>query len=184
MIRKVKRAGHEPSIHGTKLWKSSFLAIDYLNEHRPEAVGTVLDAGCGWGITGIWCAKKWDSAVTSMDADAAVFPFLNAIAAYNSVSTTPLVQRFEKLTAPQLNRIDLLVAADVCFWDELVKPVGKMIDNAIDNGVKQILIADPERPTFHEMSERAIQRHGGELIEWKTQGSIESRGALLLINNA
>ncbi len=184
VIRRLKRAASEPSIHGTKLWKSSFLAIDYLHKHRPDAVGTVLDAGCGWGITGIWCAKQLGSTVISMDADAAVFPFLDAVAALNGVSTTPLVQRFEALEASQLSHLDLLVASDVCFWDELVTPVGKMIDKAIDSGVKQILITDPERPTFHEMSERAIQRHGGELIEWKIQGQIEARGAILLINNA
>lgn len=184
VIRKVKRAGHEPSIHGTKLWKSSCLAIDFLHKHPPEAAATVLDAGCGWGITGVWCAKQLGAAVVSMDADAAVFPFLAAVAQINGVTTTPLVQRFEKLKAAQLSGIDLLVAADVCFWDELVKPVGKMIDRAIDTGVKQIVIADPERPTFHTMAERAISRHGGELIEWKTKGKIEARGALLVINNA
>ena len=35
-IRAVKRAGHEPSIHGTKLWKSSCLIIDYLKKNPPK----------------------------------------------------------------------------------------------------------------------------------------------------
>jgi 16S rRNA G1207 methylase RsmC len=68
-IRAVKRAGHEPSIHGTKLWRSSFLIMDYLHKNPPEKAGTVLDAGCGWGITGIWFAKRFGSQVISMDAD-------------------------------------------------------------------------------------------------------------------
>lgn len=182
-IRRVKRAGHEPSIHGTKLWKSSCLVIDYLHKNPPAACSRVLDAGCGWGVTGIWCAKKLRSAVVSMDADAAVFPYLEAVAELNKVQTTPLVNRFEKLRKPQLTGIDLLVAADICFWDELVKPVGKMVDKAIDAGVKQIVIADPERPTFHEMAEKALHRHGGELINWQTQGKIQASGALLVINN-
>ena len=96
-IRAVKRAGHEPSIHGTKLWKSSCLIIDYLQKNPPKRRDTVLDAGCGWGITGIWCAKKWGSAVTSMDADPAVFPYLQAVAELNGVTTTPWVERFEKV---------------------------------------------------------------------------------------
>jgi len=182
-IRRVKRAGHEPSIHGTKLWKSSCLVIDYLHKNPPVACSRVLDAGCGWGVTGIWCAKKLRSAVVSMDADAAVFPYLEAVAELNKVQTTPLVNRFEKLRKPQLTGIDLLVAADICFWDELVKPVGKMVDRAIDAGVKQVVIADPERPTFHEMAEKALSRHGGELINWQTQGKIKASGALLVINN-
>lgn len=183
-IRRVKRAGHEPSIHGTKLWKSSCLVIDYLHKHPPEYTGTVLDAGCGWGVTGIWCAKKLRAAVVSMDADPAVFPYLAAVAELNGVSTSPLVSRFEKLGKAQLTGIDLLVAADICFWDELVKPVGKMIDKAIDAGVKQIVIADPERPTFHEMAEKALRKHGGELLNWEIKRSpIKATGALLVINN-
>lgn len=183
VIRRVKRAGHEPAIHGTKLWRSSFLVIDYLHKNPPMDVASVLDAGCGWGITGIWCAKKLRAQVTSMDADPAVFPYLQAVAELNKVSTTPLVNRFEKLKKKDLAGIDMLVAADVCFWDELVKPVCKMVDKAIDAGVKQIIIADPERPTFHEMAEKAVDKHGGELINWSLKGKVKATGALLVINN-
>lgn len=183
VIRRVKREGYEPSIHGTKLWRSSFLIMDYLHKNRPETVNQVLDAGCGWGITGIWCAKKFGASVTSLDADPAVFPYLNAVAELNGVTTTPMVRRFEALKKSQLRSFDLLVAADVCFWEELVKPVGKLIDRAIDAGVGQIVIADPERPTFHEMAEKAITRHGGELIHWALKGKIKATGALLVINN-
>jgi predicted nicotinamide N-methyase len=183
VIRRVKREGHEPSIHGTKLWRSSFLIMDYLHKHPPEAANSVLDAGCGWGITGIWCAKKLGASVVSLDADPAVFPYLNAVAKLNKVSTTPLVRRFEALKKPQLADFDLLVAADVCFWDDLVKPVGKLIDRAVDAGVGQIVIADPERPTFHEMAEKAVNRHGGDLIHWSLKGKLKATGALLVINN-
>jgi len=87
------------------------------------------------------------------------------------------------LKKSQLAAFDLLVAADVCFWDELVKPVSKLIDRAIDAGVGQIVIADPERPTFHEMAEKVINRHGGDLIQWGLQGKLKATGALLVINN-
>lgn len=183
VIRRVKRDGHEPSIHGTKLWRSSFLIMDYLHKHPPEAADNVLDAGCGWGITGIWCARKFGASVVSLDADPAVFPYLNAVAELNNVTTTPMVRRFEQLKKSQLASFDLLVAADVCFWDELVKPVGKLIDRALDAGVGQIVIADPERPTFHEMAEKAISRHGGDLIHWSIKGKLKATGALLVINN-
>ena len=183
VIRRVKRDGHEPSIHGTKLWRSSFFIMDYLHKHPPEAADNVLDAGCGWGITGIWCARKFGASVVSLDADPAVFPYLNAVAELNNVTTTPMVRRFEQLKKSQLASFDLLVAADVCFWDELVKPVGKLIDRAIDAGVGQIVIADPERPTFHEMAEKAISRHGGDLIHWSIKGKLKATGALLVINN-
>jgi predicted nicotinamide N-methyase len=179
----VKRAGHEPTIHGTKLWKSSCLIIDYLKKHPPARRKKILDAGCGWGITGIWCAKQWGSDVISMDADAAVFPYLDAVAALNGVETTSWVQRFEKVQKRDLKNVDILFGGDICFWDELVKPVGKMIDRAIDAGVGTIVIGDPERPTFHEMAEKAIERHGGELLDWRLSGTVKATGALLVIHN-
>ena len=37
-----------------------------------------------------------------------------------------------------------------------------------------LVIADPERPTFHTMAERCLDRHGGELLPWRTRGD---RGA-------
>lgn len=183
-IRKVRREGHEPSIHGNKLWKSSCLLIDYLKNNPPEHAGSVIDVGCGWGISGIWCAKALGSRVTSVDADPSVFPFLAATAELNGVSTTPLVSRFEKLSKKKLAGFDMLIAADICFWDELVDPVYNMVNRAVKAGVKKIVIADPERPTFHEMAERCVEKHGAEVIEWRSSRQIKATGALLVLENA
>ena len=183
-IRKVKRKGNHPSIHGNKLWKSSCLIIDYLNRNRPEHCQSVIDVGCGWGASGIWCAKKLGSDVTSMDADPAVFPFLDVAAQLNGVTTTPLVSRFEKLTTRQLRQFDMLIATDICFWDELVDPVYKMVNRAVKAGVRHILIADPERPTFHEMARRCVKKHCADVIEWETRSPIKAQGAIMIIENA
>ncbi len=183
-IRKVKRQGLEPSIHGNKLWKSSCLLIDYLKKNPPEHSRYILDVGCGWGISGIWCAKNFNSSVTSVDADPDVFPFLQATAEINGVQTEHLVSRFEDLSTKQLSRYDMLIAADICFWDELVKPVTKMVDRAVKAGVKQILIADPERAPFFEVAERCADKHYAEVLEWSTQGAIEASGAIMVLENA
>lgn len=183
-IRRVKRQGNYPSIHGDKLWKSSCLLIDYLNRNPPEHCGTVIDVGCGWGISGIWCARKLDARVTSMDADPEVFPYLEATAQLNKVHTDVLVSRFEKLKTSQLKQYDMLIAADICFWDELVNPVFNMVNRAVKAGVKQILIADPERPTFLEMAGRCIDRHCADLVEWETRSPVKARGAIMVIENA
>lgn len=184
VIRRVRRQGISPSIHGNKLWKSSLVLIDYLNKHRPQHCDTVIDVGCGWGISGIWCAKTLDSSVTSVDADPDVFPFLEASANLNGVATTPLVSTFEKLSTKQLSRFDMLIAADICFWDELVDPVFNMVNRAIDAGVKHIVIADPERSPFFEMAGRCEARHCAEIIEWKTSTPMKARGALMILENA
>ena len=183
-IRRVKRNGTAPSIHGNKLWKSSCLLIDYLHKNPPEHSRKVIDVGCGWGIGGIWCASKLGAKVTSMDADPDVFPFLEATAELNDVETRQMVSRFEKLSKKKLGGYDMLIAADICFWDELVDPVAKMVDRAVKAGVKQILIADPERSTFFEMAERCMEKHCAEIIDWRTKGSIKASGAILVVENA
>jgi predicted nicotinamide N-methyase len=184
VIRKVRRQGISPSIHGNKLWKSSLLLIDFLNKHRPEHCEKVIDVGCGWGVSGIWCAKTLGSSVTSVDADPDIFPFLEASANLNGVATTPLVSTFEKLSTRQLSQFDMLIAADICFWDELVDPVFNMVNRAIKAGVKHIVIADPERSPFFDMAKRCETRHCAEIIEWKTSTPIKARGALMILENA
>lgn len=183
-IRRVKRQGVYPSIHGNKLWKSSCLLMDYLNKHRPEYCASVIDVGCGWGVAGIWCARTLGSEVTSVDADPNVFPFLEATAQLNGVETTPLVSRFEKLTTSRLAHFDMLIAADICFWDELVNPVYNMVNRAVKAGVKHILIADPERAPFHEMADRCVQRHCADVVDWQTRSPIQASGAIMVIENA
>jgi predicted nicotinamide N-methyase len=183
-IRRLKRQGVYPSIHGNKLWKSSCLLIDYLNRHRPQHCRSVIDVGCGWGASGIWCARTLGARVTSVDADPDVFPFLAETAALNGVEAEPLVSRFENLTTRRLSNYDMLIAADICFWDELVNPVYNMVNRAVKAGVKHILIADPERSTFLEMAERCVDKHCADLIEWKTRTPIKASGALMIIENA
>lgn len=183
-IRRVRRQGSHPAIHGNKLWKSSCLLMDYLNKNRPQHCDSVIDVGCGWGVSGIWCAKTLGSEVTSVDADPNVFPFLEATAQLNKVETNHLVARFEALSTKQLAKFDMLIAADICFWDELVNPVTNMVNRAVKAGVKHILIADPERPTFYEMAQRCKIKHCADIIGWQTHTPIKASGAIMVIENA
>lgn len=184
MIRRVRRQGIAPSIHGDKFWGSSCLLIDYLHRNPPERCKSVIDVGCGWGLAGIWCARKLNAKVTSVDADADVFPYLQAAADLNGVETKQLVSRFEKLSKSKLSKYDMLIAADVCFWDELVDPIANLVNRAVNAGVKKILIADPERAPFFEVAERAMARHCAEIVEWSTKSPIEADGAILVVENA
>jgi predicted nicotinamide N-methyase len=183
-IRRVKRSDAQPSIHGNKLWKSSFLLIDYLKKNPPEHARRVMDAGCGWGMSGIYCAKAFGSQVTSVDADPDVFPYLQANAEANGVQVETLAKRFEKIRTRDLEGIDLLLAADICFWDELVKPVFNLVSRAVKAGVKQIIIADPERSPFFEVAQRCEDRFCAEIIEWQTRKPNRARGSLLILENA
>ena len=181
-VRALKRRGHSPSIHGTKLWGSSQILIDYLSSTTTVSPKTVIDAGCGWGLAGIWCAREFNAAVGSLDADPDVMPYLELTAELNNTAVTPIVGRFEDLNAGILSATDLLIGADICFWDELVEPVVNMISTAIESGTKQIVIADPQRAPFLSVCERILEDFGGDLLEWRAEGT-KTVGALLIIEN-
>ncbi len=183
-IRRVKRSDAQPSIHGNKLWKSSFLMIDYLRKNPPEHCRTVMDAGCGWGMGGIYCAKAFKSKVVSVDADKDVFPYLEANAEANKVKVKTLQRKFQKITTRDLKGIDMLIAADICFWDELVDPVYNLVKRAVKADVKKIIIADPERSTFFEMAHRCEDKFCAEIVEWSTRKPVSASGALMVLENA
>jgi predicted nicotinamide N-methyase len=183
-IRRIKRSDAQPSIHGNKLWKSSFLLIDYLKKNPPEHFRTVMDAGCGWGMGGIYCARAFRSKVISVDADRDVFPYLEANAEANKVKVKTLQSKFQKITTKQLQDIDLLIAADICFWDELVDPVYNLVKRAVNAGVKKIIIADPERSTFFDMAHRCEDKFCADIIEWRTKKPVKASGALMVLENA
>lgn len=182
-VRAIKRQGHFPSIHGTKLWSSGSVLIDYIASTSSVAPTSVIDVGCGWGLAGIWCAKTFGSAVAAVDADESVMPYLQLVSELNGVDVTPVVARFEQLEADLLGATDWLIGADICFWDELVDPVTAMITRAIDSGTKRIMIADPRREPFLHVADTILSEFGGELVEWRVDESRHS-GVILVIENA
>ena len=164
-IRRLKR-DHEPSVHGHKTWKASYLLMDYLLFHPMKARSKVLEVGCGWGPGSIFCAKQFKAKVTGLDIDPEVFPYLDVAAKLNNVQIEHMVKKFQKLTDEEIASFDVIIGSDVCFWDELVKPLGKLIDRALDLGVKRVIITDPGRPTFYELCDRAKKKHRVAVEDW------------------
>lgn len=182
-VRRLKREQQAPSIHGNKFWGSSYLLMDYLQDNPPAKGLKVLELGCGWGLAGIFCARHFDARVVGIDADSAVFPYLQLHADYNQVSVTTRKQYFEKITSQQLAEYDLIIAADICFWDELADTVYKLIRRACKAGVSKIIVADPERPPFFDMAQRCIDSFYGELEYRCIDEPRRTSGCLLVIEN-
>ena len=57
---------------------------------------------------------------------------------------------FTRLTGPLLGQHHV-IGSDICFWDNLVKPLKLLVNRALENGTKRIVITDPGRPPFYEL---------------------------------
>ena len=183
-IRRLKRANHTPSIHGNKVWNSSFLIMDHLTRNKLDADDHLLDIGCGWGPLSIFTAKRFRCRVTAVDADADVFPYLDLHAQINKVDITTEQLRFEKLSTARLKDVTVMAGADICFWDELTPVLYNLIRRALRAGVKQIIIADPGRSPFYALAEKCDQ--GGlnsRVVERRSKTPKNLCADLLIIDN-
>lgn len=180
-VRRLRREGAEPSLHGQKVWRSSFLLMDYLERHGLDTRARVLELGCGWGLVGIYCAKMFGACVTGLDADAAVFPYLDLHAQHNGVHIDTRQMAFEHLQPEELGTFDLLVGADICFWDELVDPLYHLVRHSVKAGVQEILVADPGRPPFDDLCARCEKSYNAQVHYWETTTPFSTSGRILRV---
>ena len=156
-VKKLKRLDQIPSIHGNKVWGSSFVIMDYLIENPIPENKKVVDVGCGWGLTGVFLAKTYNAKVIGMDADPAVAAYLSLHAEINGVSVGFEKKLFQQISKADFTNVHIVIGADICFWEELTEPLYLMIKRALNSGVKQIIIGDPGRQPFFNLAERCEQ---------------------------
>jgi len=181
-IRQLKRL-HSPMGFGYRVWTSCWLLMDYLKSLRTPPGLRVMDVGCGWGLAGIFCAKNLQATVTCVDADQEVFPFLRLHAELNQVQVATMHKRYENLTAQDLQGIDLLMGADICFWDEMPEQIIPMIDLALAAGVRLILIADPGRSSFATLATLCAAKYGASTLSMAVRHPHVLSGHILRITN-
>ena len=179
-IRKLKRL-HSPALHGNKHWASSWLLMDYLDRRGLPERAHLMEIGCGWGLTGIYCAKKYGAAVTGVDKDAAVFPYLQLHAQLNRVNISTLKADFRNLGMRELKRMDVMIGADICYWDNMVQPLRRLIRRALRCGTSLVLVADPGRPTFEEVADYFVDKGIGAVMDWKTRRPRSITGRILKV---
>lgn len=174
-VRKLKRQQQGHSAHGNKVWRSSFVLMDYLSDQAIPQHSRVLDIGCGWGLTAIYLAKQFNANVTGIDIDASVEPFLTLQAEINDCQISFQRRSFESLTKSELAKYHSLIGTDICFWDELTVPLFNVIRRAISAGCQNIYIADPGRPPFWSLADQCVAKLGADVISrsiehpWKTE---------------
>lgn len=179
-IRRLKRQS-EPSIHGNKVWNSSFVIMDHLQREGFPQGEHLMDLGCGWGPLAIYAARRFDARVTAVDADPEVFPYLHLHAGINGVDVHTRQRRFERLTKKDMSGVHTLAGADICFWTELTDVQFKLIRRAWQAGVQRIIIADPGRDPFYQLVERCNEYFDTRLLDRRTSTPRPASADLLVI---
>jgi predicted nicotinamide N-methyase len=182
-IRELKRF-HSPSLHGFRVWPSSWLLIDYFNRSGFTRGSRVLDVGCGWGLAGIYCAKNHNSIVTCMDTDSAVFPYVRLHADTNNVDITTMVTGFEDLAVVNMKNFEIIIGADICFWDNMFETLKTLILKALKSGVKAVILSDPGREPFEKLGRYFVEEGNGKIMNWVVTRPHPIQGRILRINYA
>ena len=182
LVRGLKRI-HSPSCFGYRVWKTSWMLIDYLKQTGLPNHLNVLEIGCGWGLPGIFCARNYHATVTCLDTDSEVFPFLQLHARANLSQITTINSGFEVLTPDYLSQIDLLIGAEICFWDDMADRLANLIGSALKSGVRQILIADPGRPPFDTLVDYCQSHYHGRAVTWRIYQPYQFQGLILRIGS-
>jgi predicted nicotinamide N-methyase len=181
-VRKLKGL-HYPSLHGNKLWNSSWLLVDFFKRQRMPEGMRIMEVGCGWGLVGIYCAKRHHAIVTAVDSDKEVFPYLTLHAAINKVEINTMKRGFGGLKVQDLQSFDVLIGADICFWDNLALSLKRLISRALRAGVRMILIADPGRPPFNEVGEHFAETQESKILDWSIKRPRPITGRILQIGS-
>lgn len=163
-VRRIKRQQSGHSAHGNKVWRSSFVMLDYLETYPLKENTNVLEIGCGWGLVGLYLKKFQKLNTVSIDIDPTVKPYFDLQTRINECEIKFKVCSFESLCHHKLSKFNYIVGSDICFWDELTPPLFKFIEKAKELNIEQILIADPGRPPFWKLSELCAKNFGSEVI--------------------
>lgn len=129
----------------------------------------MLDAGCGWGLASVFCARAFAAEVTAVDIDPEVFPYLHLHADLNEVAIQTLQVSFDEIPAELLASQDLIIGADICFREHMVAPIHHLVERAFDDATPRLLLADPGRPSFKNLCTLCSASVAVQSIPWQVQ---------------
>ncbi|MFC1823229.1 methyltransferase [Thermodesulfobacteriota bacterium] len=181
-VRQLKRL-HSPSFHGFRIWPSSWLLMDFIEQRGMPKRIRLMEVGCGWGLAGIYCAKNHGAIVTCVDIDAEVFPYVGLHAGINKVEIHTMQAGFDGISRKKLKDIDVMIGSDICFLDDMVTSLKALILRALGAETKLVLIADPGRSPFETMGSYFVENQEGEIIDRSINHPYPIQGRLLKIGS-
>ena len=117
-----------------------------------------------------------------MDTDSAVFPYVHLHADINNVDITTMETGFEELTTVSMKKFEIMIGADICFWDDMFETLKRLILRALESGVRTIVLSDPGREPFEKLGRYFVEEGKGEIMSWAVTHPHSIRGRILRIN--
>ena len=109
--------------------------------------------------------------------------YLDLHAELNGVKMAFERKRFSQLTVDYLSQFDVLLGADICFWDELTPELFNMIRRARRAGISKVMIADPCRSPFEELADRCNDAFDSvERVEKWLKTPVRASGEILIVD--
>jgi predicted nicotinamide N-methyase len=183
-VRKIKRQQHGHSAHGNKVWRSSFALIDYLETYPLKKHSKVLEIGCGWGLNSLYLTKHQKVDITAIDIDDSVKPYFELQNSINQCHINFQQRSFESLKPSEMKNYHYVIGSDICFWNEMTKPLFRLIDLSLSSGVQKLMIADPGRPPFWELTEKCAKKFDSEVITRRIYKPWKSEKYILVIRDS
>lgn len=157
-VAKLLQDGFQPSDFGSRIWRSSYLLIDYLSNNSLPNTHKAMELGCGWGLAGTYLQKTFDVDVTAIDCDADVFPFQQLLCRHNGISMHTRHCSLSGLCKHDLRDIDLMIGADICYSAGNALDIEKLCDHMTRQQGVELILADNGRPPFWDLARR-LKRH-------------------------
>ena len=122
--------------------------------------------------------------MTGIDADENVLPYMELHAQMNDVKIIGKKMSFGQLTVEKLKAFDIILGADICFWDEMSPLLFNLIKRALKAGVSTIMISDPCRPPFADLVARCQDKYDNkvELEEKWLSRPVHASGEILIVH--
>ncbi|TNE76907.1 MAG: hypothetical protein EP334_07560 [Gammaproteobacteria bacterium] len=158
-VIRLRGDGHCPSEFGSRIWRATYLLIDYLSSLSLADTRQVIELGCGWGLAGTYLQKWFDVEVMATDIDANVFPYQQLLCQHNDIEMQTRHCSLSQLCEYNLHDIDLMIGADICYSDENAQDIEKLCHHLADQGGGELILADSGREPFEKLIPQLQSRY-------------------------
>lgn len=151
---------------GTVVWGASVCLARYLSpnlaQHR-----TVLELGCGCGLPSLVAANYGASRVIASDMEDGTLQQLDQVARLNAIhsETLELIKLNWKDDHSDVEKVDLILASDVIYHEQMVVPLVKTIDAFLSTKGKAYLSLRTTRQGVSSFWQDAMPAAGFQLVE-------------------